>query len=495
MSIIKKLAGQTAIYGIPSIVGRLINFLLVFLFTEYFSPEIFAAHTEFYAYAAFFLVILPHGMETAYFNFMRKDGDHKSVFTTAFLSVCIASVIFLVLAILFSQGIANFMNYPERAEYVRWFALILAFDAISSLPFAQLRQLEKAKMFAAIRSSGIILNVGLNVLFIVFFPRWFAENEVWFYREDIGIGYVFIANLIASAAMMIMLIPHSIRSLGIFDRELWKSMLRYAAPLILVGLAGIVNETFDRAAMDKLLSTENPKFDIGVYGAFYKLSIIITIFIQAFRYAAEPFFFDRSKDLDAKLVYARVMNYFIWVCLFIALATMLFFDLIAPLAIRQDAYFEHADGIAIVPILLLANVFLGALYNLSIWYKVEEKTRIGAWISIAGAITTIVLLVTLLPNYGIIAAAWTTLFVYAGMAVLSYLYGQKHYPVPYDILKIGLMFLAAFCLFYTDQLLFGSYSVQLVEAVHDFKYFGLKTLTLVGFMAVAYSVVIGFKKA
>ena len=447
---LKKLAGQTAVYGIPSIVGRLINFLLVFLFTEYFKPEVFAAHVEFYAYAAFFLVLLPHGMETAFFNFLRKDEKLKSVFTTGMISVAVVGALFLLWAGLSRQGIADYLNYSDHPEYVSWFAFILLFDCLAMLPFALLRHLKKAGQFALIRSLGIILNVGFNVLYIVYMPQWVGEANTWYYNHEVGIGYVFIANLFASGAMTLMLLPQIIRHWGSPSLALWKRMWRYGWPLILVSLAGIVNETFDRAAMDKLLQTDNPKFDIGVYGAFYKLSIIITIFIQAFRYAAEPFFFEQSRDQDAKLVYARVMNYFVAVCLLIGLTTLLFLEVIAPIAVRRPEFFEHPDGLKVVAPLMLANVFLGILYNLSIWYKVQEKNLLGAYISGGGALLTIVLLVLFIPAYGFIAAAYTTLIVYGLMSVASYWLGQKYYPVPYEIGKLGILFVSAVLLYWID---------------------------------------------
>ncbi|MFY0643942.1 MAG: polysaccharide biosynthesis C-terminal domain-containing protein [Bacteroidia bacterium] len=493
MSILKKLAGQTAIYGIPSIVGRLINFLLIFLFTQYFDPTVFAAHTEFYAYAAFFLVLIPHGMETAYFNFIRRGEDIKEVFTTTFVSVLVLVLSFTALAFVFSQQVADFMNYSEHPEYVRWFALILLFDVLAMIPFAQLRHLQKAKRFALIRSLGIFVNIGLNVVLIVFFPRWFTGEE-WFYSPSMGIGYVFIANLIASAMMFLLLIPDTLRYLGSFNKQLWKKMMGYAWPLIFVGLAGIVNETFDRAAMDKLLTSENPKFDIGVYGAFYKLSIIITIFIQAFRYAAEPFFFERAKDKDAKLVYAEVMNYFVATCLIIALSTQIFIHEIAPLAIRQSSYFNHVDALNIVPILLLANVFLGVLYNLSIWYKVEERTKLGAAISIGGAAMTIVLLLAFVPRYGIIAAATTTLLVYVAMTIASYFMGQKYYPVPYKIGKMLFLLLLAVAIYFMDLHFLNQHDLSNSDASQSSITMLLKALIVICYSVVVYIVVIRPKK-
>lgn len=489
MSILKKLAGQTAIYGIPSIVGRLINFLLVFLFTEYFKPEIFAAHTEFYAYAAFFLVLLPHGMETAFFNFLRRGEELSKVFTTTIVSVLSTGGLFLVFCWVFAGSIADFMEYPSHPEYVRWFAFILFADVLAMLPFAKLRHLQKAKKFAMIRSANIVLNIGFNILFIVFFPIWFSGGN-WFYDPSIGIGYVFIANLIASVLTMLMLLPTTLSSISVFDKELWIKMLKYSWPLVFVGLAGIVNETLDRAVMGKLLTGDQVKFEIGVYGAFYKLSIIVTLFIQAFRYAAEPFFFERAKEQDAKKVYASVMNYFVAVCMLIALATLVFLNDIAPLAIRQQAYFDHPDALKIVPILLLANIFLGVIYNLSIWYKVEEKTTLGAAISIGGAVLTVILLLSFIPTYGFIAAAYTTLIVYFLMSVASYIIGQKYYPVPYEINKLSVMFFSAIILYLLDKI----WLTSLYSTIDVWILYMIKAAIVMAYSAIVYRVVIRGKK-
>lgn len=429
-------------------------------------------------------------METAFFNFLRKGEDLTKVFTTGLASVVFAGLIFLLLCFGFAQSVANFMEYPDNPEYVQWFAFILFADVLAMLPFAKLRHLSKAKQFATIRSLNIFLNVGLNVLFIVYFPRWFNAGETWIYDPTIGIGYVFMANLIASVLTLLLLTPTTIRSLGSFDAVLWKQMIKYSWPLVFVGLAGIVNETFDRAVMGKLLTGDNVKFEIGVYGAFYKLSIIVTLFIQAFRYAAEPFFFERSKGQDAKKVYADVMNYFVAVCMFISLGTLVFLDVIAPLAIRQQAFFDHPDALKIVPILLLANTFLGMIYNLSIWYKVEEKTSLGAAISIGGAILTIVLLLSFIPRYGFIAAAYTTLIVYFFMTVASYLIGKKYYPVPYELNKIGLLMISALTMYIADY--------QWLESIYanmsNTGIYSLKTLFVMSYSVIVYLVVIRGKK-
>ena len=479
MSIIKKLAGETAIYGIPSIVGRLLNFLLIFLYTN-FHASVFAAHTEFYAYASFFLVILPIGMETSFFNFLRKGNDLKTTFSTAFATLLGSALLFCVAGILFRQLIADFMNYPTHTDYVVWFILIIFCDVLTMIPFALLRHQRKAKKFALIRSIGIFINISLNVLYFLVFPKMGIEYIPFLYDVEVGIGYAFLINLVSSAAMVLMLIPDVISHWKSIDKKLWKSMIRYGLPLVLVGMAGIVNETFDRVVLDKLLVSDNPKFEIGVYGAFYKLSIIITIFIQAFRYAAEPFFFERAKEKDAPEVYALVMKYFVWVCLSAGLLTLFFIKEIASFAVKDDSYYTHPDGIKIVAPLILANIFLGIIYNLSIWYKVKEKNNLGAVISVIGAIITIVGLVVFVPKFGFIAAAYTTLATYFIMMIMSYLVGQRHFPIPYQISNLFILFFIAFaCYWLNNQYLIGSSWIHYL----------LKFALFMGFTAVGFFVI------
>jgi O-antigen/teichoic acid export membrane protein len=489
VNLIKKLASETAIYGLPSIIGRFLSFLLIFLYTDKFSPGIFAAHTEFYAYSAFFLVILPLGLETAFFNFLRLGENQRKTFSTSWFMNLLSASFFLTVIFYFSSNIAAFLGYPNHKEYVHWFALILFFDVLSMIPFAALRWQKKSKKFALIRMVNIVFNIFLNVLFIVYFPKWFGEKPHWLYHPEIGIGYVFIANLISSFITFILLVP-SIFSNGFnFDFSLGKKMLRYAAPLILVGLAGIVNETFDRVIMDKILISENVKHDIGTYGAFYKLSIIITLFLQAFRYAAEPFFFERSTQKDPQKTYAEIMNYFVLVCVTIVLITLFFLEPIAKFAIRQEAYFLHPDGLKMVPILLVANVFLGVLYNLSIWYKLQNKNHLGAIVSVNGAIITIVLLFILIPRLGIIGGAYTTLIVYFIMMIHSYVLGQKHYPVPYELLKLFVLVVFGIIFFLSNIILKNTF---LTEKLVVFNV--IKLVLILLFMAIGWVVVNSKKK-
>lgn len=445
MSIIRKLASDTAIYGIPSIVGRFINFILIFFFAAYFTPALLAPQVEFYAYAAFFFVVLPHGMETAFFNFSRDKESYKDVFATAISSVGILALIFTFIMAISRQDIADFVGYSNHVSYVIWFILILAIDTFKSIPYALLRYLGKSKKFAWIKSVGILVNVGLNIFFVVFYPDISGVSR--------SIEYVFIANLIASFVEFILLFSDTWLHFGKPNFSLWKSMISYSWPLIVLGFAGMINETFDRISMNKLLPEATAKYEIGVYGTFYRLSMVMTIFIQAFRYAAEPLFFDQADKKDAKQSYVSIMNWFVFACGFIFLATALFKSEIAHVLIKKPEYFNHPDALIIVPILLLANLFLGIFFNLSIWYKINNKTLLGALISLFGAIITVVLLLVYVPEYGFKAAAYTTLISYFLMSVVSYFVGQYYYPVSYNIGRISVLLITAIGMYLASEYL------------------------------------------
>lgn len=435
MSILKKLASDTAIYGIPSIVGRSINFILVFFFAAYFTPSLLAPQIEFYAYAAFFFVVLPHGMETAFFNFSRIEKEYKDVFATAMSSLLIVLAFFIGLMLLNTQSIGRFVGYPNNLDYVVLFTVILAIDVLKSIPYALLRYLNKAKKFAFIKSTGIVLNVVFNIFFVVYYPDIMGVDR--------NIIYVFIANLIASTIEFLLLTTDIFKHFGKPNMELWKKMFAYSWPLIILGFAGMVNETFDRLAMRKLLPESEASYQIGVYGTFYKLSMLMTLFIQAFRYAVEPFFFAQANKSDAKKSYIQIMDWFVYACGAIFLFTSSFKGEIARALIANEEFHQHPDALTIVPILLLANMFIGIFFNLSIWYKLNNQTKLGAGISLIGAAITITLLVIYVPIYGFLAAAITTLIAYFVMAILSYFLGQKFYPVAYHTWHIiGMIMLA-----------------------------------------------------
>ncbi len=445
MNPLKKLAGQTAIYGLPSILGRFLGYLLVPMYTRVFSQAEYGTVNVFYSYAAFLMVILTYGMETAFFRFNENHENKEKVFSTAMISLITSSVIFLLLASVFAQPIATWIEYPEHKEYVLWFAWMLALDALSAIPFARLRAQCKARRFAIIKFVSIFITIGLNFFFILLCPWLLKNHHEWaitkwvhlVYRSDWGIEYIFISNLIASLVTLFLLIPQYAGMKLNADKKMLKELLFYAFPLLFAGMAGIVNETFDRILLRYLLPADISEAQVGIYGACYKISILMTLFVQAYRYAAEPFFFAQAKEKDARAVYAKIMDYFIITVSLIFLVTMLYLDDFFIRFIGKN----FREGRNIIPVLMLANLFLGVYYNLSIWYKLSSKTIWGAWLSAIGAVITLVLNFWWIPlaadNYlhGYVGSAWATFICYGSMMILSYLIGQRHFPVKYNLLK------------------------------------------------------------
>ena len=459
MNPFKKLARQTVIYGLSSVVGRLLNYLLVPLYTRYFLPEEYGIVTELYAYVAFLVVILTYGIETAFFRYSQKVPNKRTVYSTALISLLITSAIFVFIIFSSAAPIANWLQYPNHSDYIQYFALIIGLDSISAISFAKLREKNKATRFALIRLVNIFLNIGLNLFFIIYCPYALEKglssvdfvNSV--YSADIGIGYIFIANLIASIVTFLMLFPEMIKSVWIFDKSLWKQMMIYGLPLLIAGLAGMTNETIDRILLKHLLpTTVNASSELGLYGAFYKLSILMILFIQTFRFAAEPFFFAQEKEKNARKIYADVMKYFVIITSVIFLGVSMFYDFII-LFLGENYHDER--GFMVVSILLAANLFLGIYYNLSIWYKLSEKTKYGAYLSIFGAIITLCLNFILIPKIGFVGSAWATLICYFSMMVASYFLGKKHYKIPYPLKRI-FFYLGLVCVLYLTSIYFDS---------------------------------------
>jgi len=438
MSIIKKLASQTAVYGLSSIFGRFLNYLLVPLYTYHFTAAEYGVVSEFYAYAGFFSVLLLFGFETGYFRFRDKNHPGRDVaYSTALLFVALVNLGFFALILLVNTRLSAALNYANHPEYVLWFSMILFLDAIAAIPFARLRAENKAFLFAGIKIFEILVTVLLSLFFIVYCPKVYAQNpEAWIapiYNPAIGVGYIFIANLIASGFKFLLLAPQLSGMAWGFDRALFGRMVRYSLPMVVIGFAGIINEMLDRVLLKYLLPYDNltNMKMLGIYSACYKLSILMSLFIQAFRYAAEPFFFAYADKSDARQVYAVVLKFFVIFCVFIFLLVTLFIDFFK--------YFvgdEFRAGLEVVPILLLANLCLGIYVNLSIWYKLTDRTLMGALVSIAGAALTIALNVWWIPLFGYVGSAWATLACYGSMAIVSYLLGQKYYPVKYDVKRL-----------------------------------------------------------
>ncbi len=449
MSSIRKLIGQTAIYGSSSIIGRFLNFLLTPLYVIQFSNEQYGIITEMYAYVAFLVVFLTYGMETALFRFSNENKNNfNQVYSNTLFSILSTSSFFILIVSVFSQDIANLLKYPEHAEYIIWFGMIVGVDAISSMALAQLRLKEKAKKFALINFLNVGVNIGLNLFFILYckvnydngYTNWVIDS---FYNPEIGVGYVFIANLIASIIKFLAL-SSEMNFRGNFDFSIIKSMLKYSGPMLLVGLAYVINETLDRAMLKEILFSQYIESGIsrteslklaqsqnGIYGANYKITMIISMFIQAFRYASEPFFFKDEENKNSKETLAKVMNYFTIMLMFIFLVITLYLQLFKYFINNPDYW----EGLRVVPILLGANIFLGVYTSLSIWYKLSDKTIYGAYISGFGVIVTIAINFLLIPKYGYVASAYATLSCYSSMMLLSYLLGQKHYKVPYSLKK------------------------------------------------------------
>lgn len=452
MSLLRKLAGETAIYGLSSIVGRVLNYLLVPLYTSLFLKEEYGIVTQLYATVAFLMVIFIYRMDTAFFRFGTEKEGREKVYSTTFWSVALSTLFFTVMIFAFAEPIANWYALPEGGiEYVCIFGLVLAFDTLSEIPLAKLRLEHRPLRFAFIRLAGIGLNMGLNLFFLLLCP-WLMKNG--YYSDFLttidnptwGIKYIFISNLVASLTVLLLLLPEIRQVKWHFNVEQWKTMALYAAPLVLASLAGIVNEMIDRELLVRYLpyDIETNRGEQGVYSACYKLAMMMSLFTQAFRYAAEPFFFANAKNKDAKQLYADVAKYFTIAGAIAFLSITFYIDILKQYFLLNEEYWA---GLGVVPILLMANLFLGLYYNVSIWYKLTDQTSKGGWIALGGAFITVFLNLWWIPKIGYIGSAWATLACYFFMTVACWYWGKKYYPVAYDINRIGFYILFALVLF------------------------------------------------
>ncbi len=445
MNPIKKLLGQTAIYGLPSILGRLLNYLLVPLHTKVIDPEKYGVVSELYAWVAFLIVILTFGMETSFFKFLHDKEDREEVFRNSFLTVIGINIAFFAIMLFFNQNIADAMLYSDHNEYIILLITIVCIDAVTSLPLAKLRAEEKAGKFAAIQFTSIGVNILLNVILIGFVvDRSNPEEAVFF---------ILIANLLSSLVKPVMLYKDFLYLKWTYNVELAKEMFKYAAPLVIAGFAGIINETIDRILLKHVThasgkSIEYSMIQVGIYSACYKLAMLVTILLQAYRYAAEPFFFAQAKNQDKNKVYIKVMNYFIAMVCVVFLLVTLNIDIFKHF-ISKESYWV---GLSVVPVLLLGNIFLGIYYNQSIWYKLSGQTKFGAYIAIGGASLTIIINLLFISKYGYMACAWATMIVYGAQMVASYLLGQKYYPIKYNLRKFAIYLGSSLLLFWISTL-------------------------------------------
>lgn len=433
MAGLKSLAKETAIYGVSSIVGRFLNYLLVPVYTIALpaSSGGYGVVTNIYAWVALILVLLTCGMETGFFRFANKgQDDPMRVYSTTLLSVSIGSLVFVALGLLFLEPIAGWLEYGEHPWYIGMMMIVVAMDAIQSIPFAYLRYKKRPIKFAALKLLFIFLNIALNLFYYVIL-------------EGNDVGYAFLFNLVCTSVVMVCMIPELRGFTYVLDKELLKRMLRYSLPLVILGVAGILNQVADKIIFPFVYPDEaEATIQLGIYGAASKIAMIMAMFTQAFRFAYEPFVFGKSKEKDSREMYAQAMKFFIIFTLLAFLAVMFYLDILRHVIGR-----DYWDGLRVVPIVMAAEIFMGIYFNLSFWYKLIDETRWGAYFSLTGCIILILMNIFLVPKYGYIACAWAGFTGYGVAMLLSYFVGQKKYPIQYDLKAIGMYVLLAAVLY------------------------------------------------
>lgn len=450
MSTLKKLAGETAIYGVLSIVGRFVNYWLTPLYAWTFLPEEFGILSNILAYVAFIQVVLTYGMETSYFRFAARSENSEKVFTTSMVSLGITSVAFIILVLGFSKNISGWISYEGHQNYIIWMGITVALDTLAAIPFAKLRLKSRPIKFATIKLVNIALSISLNVFWIYLCPKILQSNPDSFvqyiYNPGIGIGYAFLSYLVASAITLLFFIPDLKINKSNFDGALLRQMLKYGWPILVIGVAGMVNLQIDKILLPKLIvESDKPLYELGVYSANSKLAILMMLFIQAFRFSFEPFLFSHYKNEDSKKVYAVIMKYFVILGLIIFLGVMFYMDILKFfIGSSKSGYHE---GIKVVPWLLMGNLFLGVFYTQSLWYKLTDQTHFGARFAIVGAVITIVLNILLIPVLGYMACGYAFFAASLVMTITSYIVGQKYFPVKYDLKRMGAYFLVAMTLY------------------------------------------------
>lgn len=442
------MAKDTAIYGLSSIIGRFLNWCLVPMYTNLFTQSEYGIVTYIYSLTALLLIILTYGMETGFFRFANHErwNNPAQVYTTSLISLGTTSILFMIAACLFSGPISAMAECAGHPSYIWMMAIAVAVDAYTSIPFAYLRYKKRPVRFAALRLINIGLNIGLNLFFLLVCPwlwKTYPDLIAWFYMPDFGIGYIFLANMISSVTTLLMLYPELTAETYSFNGKLLREMFVYSFPLLILGIAGVMNQSIDKILYPYIATGETriqAMTDLGIYGANYKIAIVMVMFIQAFRFAYEPFIFARNKEAgsEKKQAYADAMKFFIIFALLIFLGVMFYLDIIRYFI--SPAYFS---GLKVVPVIMLAELFFGIFFNLSLWYKLTDQTIWGTWFSLLGLAVTIALNIILVPKMGYMGCAWAAFFCYATMMTASYLIGAKKYPIDYNIKRIMLYVVAA----------------------------------------------------
>ena len=412
------------------------SFLLVPLYTDLLPKAEYGKVTIIFAWMIFFNVILAYGMETAFFRFYNKEENKQTVVETSMVSIFWTTIVFLVLALLFRTSLADWSGIDS--QYISYAIWIIALDALVIIPFSKLRAFQKPMTYAIIKIGNVVVNLLLSIVFLIYLPKFSAVNPTGlistFYIENFQIGYIFLANIIASLLTFVVLSPDYVFLKWKFDFSLWKKMMVYGLPILVAGIAFAINEQFDKILLDRLLPKNIAEDAVGEYSACYKLGLFMVLYRTAYTLGIEPFFFSHASDKNAPQTYAMVTKYFVIFGSFIMLSVIVFADLFKMLMIRDESYWI---AMKVVPLIILANFCLGIYTNLSVWYKLIDKTYIGAYISIVGAIITLVLNFLLIPSHSYLGSAIATLAAYGSMMLISYYLGNKYYPIPYDFKKIG----------------------------------------------------------
>ncbi|MDC1259905.1 oligosaccharide flippase family protein, partial [Flavobacteriaceae bacterium] len=416
---------------------RMLSFILVRLHTDKSVLQNVSDYGDvsvIFAYFVLFNVILAYGMETAFFRFLNKESAKEKVLSTSSISLFLTSLGFLGLGLLFQQQIADLTRI--NVNYITLVVWILFLDALVIIPFAYLRAQGKPIKYSIVKVTNVIVNLGLNLFLLLYLQALAIDNSIWdsIYVPNFEVSYIFIANLVASGVTLLILLPFYFKIKYKIDSELWKKMLRYALPVLVSGIAFSINETFDRVLLERLLPESIAKTSIGMYSACYKLALFMMLFATAYRLGIEPFIFSQSKTKDAAKNYAKILEFFVICGALILLVVVVFIDILKGILIPNEAYW---DAMKVVPILLLAYLFLGIYHNLSVWYKITDRTKFGAYISVFGAVVTLLINVIFISTFSYMASAVATLVAYLSMTVLSYYFGRKHYPIPYNLKKIA----------------------------------------------------------
>jgi O-antigen/teichoic acid export membrane protein len=443
MKEVKKLAGQTLIYGLGTIIPRFLHYaLLTPFYTRIFiDTRDYGVITELYAWMVLMLVVLTYGMETGFFRFSQNKEDYEKVYSTSLLSLFITSVLFVLAVNIFIEPVASLMDYPDNHDYIKMFAAIVAIDAFTAMPFARLRKDNRPGIFSIIKILNVIVTIGTVFFFLLIAPAIYNKSDGWFreiYNPEYKVGYVFLANLISSIVTLIMLLPYILKTKFCFDILIWYRMIKYSFPLLLAGLSGTVNDALDKVILRRMIGDADGLSVVGQYGAGYKIGVLMALFIQMFRFAAEPFFFERAKQADAKETYAFVMKYFVIILLVIYLFINLYLT-----GIQYIIGARYREAIIIVPIISMAYLLYGIYINHSIWYKLNDLTWYGTWITLIGGAVTIIINVLFIPLFGYMASAWAHIASYGSMIILSFIFAEKHYKVKYKMVELIPYFLVA----------------------------------------------------